>query len=240
MRINFRPYGQKIAKYYTWFPSLRTENNTNHAHGRPCVYHRSLKIHSMWCKLSKPTYTEVDNSPKSLASSLTGESVLTFSESSSFLVFGVFKTGWPFTSADARTHDSTRQYDACKPTASDITGIRIQLYNNQCTMQTAFVYDLLSERRQWRQVQTVHKSRVLCDTINAACAMQCRCSYDNCKVWETAYAYRLLLLYYVFTVHTITTLTHRKRLIVLNGNNIRPIHTNFRSVTSQCHTPSQR
>ena len=25
----FRPYGRKIANYYTWFPSLRTENNTN-------------------------------------------------------------------------------------------------------------------------------------------------------------------------------------------------------------------
>jgi len=30
MRINFCPYGRKIANYYAWFPSLRTENNTNH------------------------------------------------------------------------------------------------------------------------------------------------------------------------------------------------------------------
>jgi len=29
MRINFRLCGRKIANYYTWFPSLRTENNTN-------------------------------------------------------------------------------------------------------------------------------------------------------------------------------------------------------------------
>jgi len=29
MRINFRPCGRKIANYYSWFPSLRTENNTN-------------------------------------------------------------------------------------------------------------------------------------------------------------------------------------------------------------------
>jgi len=29
MRINFRPYGRKIANSYTSFPSVRTENNTN-------------------------------------------------------------------------------------------------------------------------------------------------------------------------------------------------------------------
>ena len=29
MLLNFRPYGRKIANYYAWFPSVRTENNTN-------------------------------------------------------------------------------------------------------------------------------------------------------------------------------------------------------------------
>ena len=87
-------------------------------------------------------------------------------------------------------------------------------------------------------MQTVHKSRLLCDTINAACAMQCRCSYDNCKVWETAYAYRLLLLLLrIYSTHNHHPNTP-KAPYCLNGNNIRPIHTNFRSVTSQCHTPS--
>ena len=29
MLLNFRPYGRKIGNYYAWFPSVRTENNTN-------------------------------------------------------------------------------------------------------------------------------------------------------------------------------------------------------------------
>lgn len=82
------------------------------------------------------TYTEVDNSPKSLASSLTGESMLAFSKSTSLLVFGVSKTGRLLISADVCTH-STRQHDALTPTASDITSIHIQLYNYQ---QFVYVY----------------------------------------------------------------------------------------------------
>jgi len=179
------PYGRPYTR-----PAVRSIISNNrqydYAHGRPCVYHRSLKIHSMWCKLSKPTYTEVDNSPKSLASSLTGESVLTFSESSSFLIFGVCKTGWPFTSADARTHDSTRQYDACKPTASDITGIRIQLYNNQCTMQTAFVYDL--SLRAYAVTSSADGSQVTTTLRHNQCSM---CNAMPLQLWQLGNNIRL-------------------------------------------------
>jgi len=79
-------------------------------------------------KATIAAYMEVESSPKSLASSLTGESVVTFSRHLINLLLGVFKSRRSFTSAFVDTH-SAQQHDPLEPQASDI--IRIQLYNKQ-------------------------------------------------------------------------------------------------------------
>jgi len=76
-------------------------------------------------------YMEVDNSPMSLASSLTGESVLTFSNINLF-VLGVLRNRCSLRSDDVRTQP-TLQLDFLEAPASDI----IRTYN--CTNYTTAV-----------------------------------------------------------------------------------------------------
>jgi len=81
---------------------------------------------------------EVDNSPRSLASSLTGESTLTLPKHpSNFLVCGVFKSGWSLTLADVRAH-SVRQHDPLETPVTDI----IHIYVINCCQRSVCWCDL--------------------------------------------------------------------------------------------------
>jgi len=49
MRLNFRPYGRKIAKFNTKFATIWTENNIYHLTAPCLVYNMAMYTVYGWC-----------------------------------------------------------------------------------------------------------------------------------------------------------------------------------------------